>query len=129
MKTNPKAAVPGAALTALCAVSLILSACAGAVPWNPQGYSGINKGVIEFGPDGKPKRAEIIGGKEQTRLVLDADMQSGKFHYEAVGVRAFDGQKVRAAVEQAVSADVRAVAPGIVDSVMSAVMRALGVPK
>jgi hypothetical protein len=43
--------------------------------------------------------------------------------YSASGVKAFDGQKLRAAVEDAVSDDVRAVAPGIVESVVKAVTR------
>lgn len=45
--------------------------------------------------------------------------------YKASDVRAFDGQAVRGAVEQAISEDVKEVAPGIVDSVVGEVMCAV----
>lgn len=103
----------------------LLSGCAGAVPWNPQGYSGINIVEAEFtvaeGQSG-PKRIRVVGGKEQEEVSFKASLPDGTaVAYSAMGVRAFDGQKIRAAVEQAVSDDVKAVAPGIVESVVKAV--------
>lgn len=105
-----------------------LSGCAGAVPWNPQGYAGINMIEAEFvvadGESG-PKSIRVVGGKEQEAVSFKATLPDGTaVDYTASGVQAFDGQKLRAAVEDAVSDDVKAVAPGIVDSVVKAVTRA-----
>ncbi len=106
------------------ALALGLAACAGAVPGNPQGYAGINEARAEFGEDGKPR---FIGGKESDRVALDVKLPDGTVvRYVASGLRAFDGQVARQAVETAVSADVRAVAPGIVDAIMKALMARFG---
>ena len=109
------------------ALALVLSGCAGAVPWNPQGYSGINMIEAEFvvaeGQSG-PKSLRVVGGKEQETITFKATLPDGTaVDYTASGVRAFDGQKLRAAVEEAVSDDVKAVAPGIVDNVLKAITR------
>jgi hypothetical protein len=45
--------------------------------------------------------------------------------YSASGVRAFDGQKIRSVVEDAVSDDVKTAAPDIVDRIVNAVTGAL----
>ena len=105
----------------------LLSGCAGAVPWNPQGYSGINLVEVEFQvPEDKagPKSLRVVGGKEQEAISFKATLPDGTMaKYNASGVKAFDGQKLRAAVEEAVSDDVKAVAPDIVDTVIKAVTR------
>lgn len=104
-----------------------LSGCAGAVPWNPQGYSGINMVEAEFvvadGESG-PKSIRVVGGKEQEAVSFKATLPDGTaVDYSASGVKAFDGQKLRAAVEEVVSDNVKAVAPDIVDTVIKAVTR------
>ena len=106
---------------------VLLSGCAGAVPWNPQGYSGVNLVEAEFvvadGQSG-PKSIKVVGGKEQEAVSFKATLPDGTaVDYSASGVKAFDGQKLRAAVEDAVSDDVKAAAPGIVESVVKAVTR------
>ena len=114
-------------LIASASALVLLTGCAGAVPWNPQGYSGVNMVEAEFVvADGQsePKSIKVVGGKEQEAVSFKATLPDGTVvDYSASGVKAFDGQKLRAAVEDAVSDDVRAVAPGIVESVVKAVTR------
>lgn len=109
---------------------VILAGCAGAVPWNPQGYAGINMVEASFqvpADQAGPTSIRIVGGKEQESISFDAILPDGTdVSYTATGVRAFDGQTLRAAVEQAVSEDVKAIAPGIVENVVRAVTGALG---
>ena len=106
--------------------TLALSACAGALPWNPQGYAGINKAEISFDEEGRPSHVLIIGGKEQETISLDFEMPGGlKASYKAEGVKAFRAHEVRAAVEQAISDDVKEALPGIVDEITGAIMGGL----
>ncbi|WP_334128263.1 hypothetical protein [Sneathiella sp.] len=106
--------------------ALMLSACAGVTANNPQGFAGINKAEISFNPDGSPAHALILGGKEQEEILLTVETPAGlKVDYAATGIKSFDGQMIRAAVEQAVSADVREAIPGIVDGLTSALTRVL----
>lgn len=101
---------------------VLLSGCAGAVPWNPQGYAGINKLDAEFDESGKPKRIVVIGGKEQEAVNFEAELPDGtKAKYSASGVKAFDGQKARAELEAAISEDAKEAMPGIVDSIMDVI--------
>jgi len=116
-------------------MTVMLSGCAGAVPWNPQGYSGITKAVVEIGvlkPGEVPfiKSVTFTDGKEKQSIKLFVELVDGKpkLTYTAAGVLAFDGQKLRAAVEKAVSEDVRRTAPAIVDTIMLAIKTSLGVP-
>jgi len=103
--------------------ALVLSACAGALPWNPQGYAGINKAEISFDEEGRPSHVLIVGGKEQETISLDFEMPNGlKASYKAEGVKAFRAHEVRAAVEQAISDDVKEAVPGIVDTVVKAIL-------
>ena len=109
-------------------VSLV-TACAGAVPWNDQGYSGINKAEIEFDKNGKPKYALIIGGKEQETVNLDVVTPDGlKVTYSASGVKAFTGQEIRGAVEQAVSKDATEIAPEVIDTITKGVLDIVNKP-
>lgn len=104
--------------------ALVLSACAGALPWNPQGYAGINKAEISFDEEGWPSHVLIVGGKEQETISLDFEMPNGlKASYKAEGVKAFRAHEVRAAVEQAISDDAKEAVPGIVDAVVKAILR------
>ena len=109
------------------ATTLFLGGCAGNTPWlNPQQYSGINRGTINFDSNtGKIVSIDVWGGKENASVALTGDIEKGNFTYSATDTKAFDGQKVRAAVEQTVSDDVKAVAPGIVDAVVKAVLGAI----
>ena len=109
-----------------------LTACAGATLGNPQGYAGITKadvdvGIAKQGEVPYIKSVTFWDGKEKQSIALTVEFLDGrpKVTYAATGVAAFDGQKVRAEIEKAVSADVKAVAPGIVDSMMNAVTKAL----
>ncbi len=117
------------AFVATACAALALSACAGAVPWNPQGYAGINLVEAEFEvPENAagPTRLRILGGKEQESVAFKASLPDGTVvEYGAAGVGAFDGQRVRAAVEEAVSKDAREASPGIVDAIMKAVSGAV----
>lgn len=110
-------------------VCLGVSACAGAVPGNPQGYAGINHMSVEMQiPEGErgPKHVEIWGGKEQEAISFEIETQDGrKATYSASGVKAFDGQKARALVEEAVSSDVKEAFPGIVDSIVNALTKGM----
>ncbi|MDG2286883.1 MAG: hypothetical protein P8N43_15360 [Alphaproteobacteria bacterium] len=104
---------------------LTLSACAGAVPWNPQGYAGINMLEAEFqDPEGVagPTSLKVVGGKEQESIYFKTTLPDGTTaEYSAVGVKAFDGQNLRAALEGAVSDDVKAISPDIVNNILRAV--------
>lgn len=116
-------------IAVICFLSLALAACAGAVPGNPQNYSGITDAHVEVGTvkDGeKPyiKEVRFRDGKQKQSIELKVDLdENGKptITYSAKGVEAFDGQKVRAAVEQAVSSDAKDAMPGIVDTIVKAV--------
>lgn len=102
--------------------AFLLSACAGALPGNPQGLAGINKGEFEYDPQTGKVSGEVIGGKESEAVKLSVKTPDGlEVTYSAKGVKAFDGQAVRAAVERAVSDGAKQAMPGIVDSVVSAV--------
>lgn len=108
------------------AAALLLAGCAGAVPWNPQGHAGINEGEFAYNPETGEITGHVIGGKEQDTVALNVETPDGlKVSYSASGVLAFDGQTVRGAVEQAVSEDVKEAAPGIVDSIVDAVRKAV----
>jgi hypothetical protein len=105
----------------LCLILPLLAACAGAIPGNQQGYAGINRAEIEFDEAGKPEYALIVGGKENDSVSLNVKTPDGlEVQYTASGSKAFDGQAVRGAVEQAISGDVRDAAPGIIENVMDA---------
>ncbi len=103
-----------------------LAGCAGSTPWNEQNYAGVNKAEIEFDKKGAPKHALIIGGKEQEQILLSVKTQDGlEINYSATGVKAFEGQSLRAAVENVVSSDAKEAMPNIVDAVLNAVQAVL----
>lgn len=114
--------------TIIIAAALLLTACAGAVPGNPQGYAGITKVNVEFEVvDGNPvlSRASWTDGKDKQDISLKVDLSKGVLTYKAGGVKGVDAIALRAAVEQAVSADAKAAMPGIVDSVVKAAVQVL----
>ncbi len=60
-------------------------------------------------------------GKEKQNVSLEIELPNGvKLSYSADGVKAFKAHEVRAAVEQAISEDVREVVPNIVDIIVDA---------
>jgi len=104
--------------------ALFLSACAGAVPWNPQNYAGVDELVVTFQvPEGShgPETLRIIGGKEASSLDFAWVTPDGtEMSFSAKEQKAFEGQKIRGAVEDAVSDDVKAAFPGLVDGIVRA---------
>lgn len=120
---------PGSTLPALAVAVLLLG---GLAACGQQDYAGLNIVRAEFAvPEGAsgPVALEVIGGKEQESITFKGALPDGTaFDYAATGVRAFDAFAVRAAVEQAIAAEVGDVAPGAVDAVMRAVMAAIGGP-
>lgn len=126
-----------AALAALLIAAL--GGCAGAVPGNEQGLAGVTDVRLEWCAVGADKTDYKLcniawkDGKEKQSVHLAADIGKGTVDYAATGVTAFDGQKVRGEVEKAVAEQVgQSVGPGgtakIVDSIMTAVKAAIGVP-
>ncbi len=60
-------------------------------------------------------------GKEKQNVSLEIALPTGaRITYTADGVKAFKAHEVRAAVEQAISADEREVMPNIVDIIVDA---------
>ena len=124
-------------LTMLLATSVLLSACAGAVPWNNQNNAGIVEIEIGYkkvsdaeGNEGyQIDKANIVDGKENGAVQVKFTLPDGTiFNYAADDVKAFDGQALRADVEKALSEQLGTVAPGVVDSVISAITGTTIVP-
>lgn len=121
-------------VTILMLFGLVLSACSGSTSrpwdadWNPQSYAGITAVDARWSEaTGKLERIQVFQGKGGESFDVDADLEKGTVSWKGKNVTV-DGQKVRAAVEQAVSNDVKDVAPGIVDAITSSVVKALGIP-
>ena len=88
---------------------LLVSGCAGATIGNPQGKAGITQAEFSYSKD-KGLHGKIISGREHERTELAVKSPEGvEVHYSADGTKAFEGQKVRAGVEKAVSAEVGSV--------------------
>ncbi len=107
-----------------------LGGCAGAVFGNPQGNAGITHAEVKVceSDGGTPYvcGAEIVDGKEKQNVKLTVEHPDGwKVRYAAAGVTAFEGQKIRGAVEEAVSEDAKAASPGIVDKITSSLVKLL----
>lgn len=110
----------------------LVSACAGALPWNKQQYAGLSSWSWEPSSDcrlGEPicGTLHVMDGKEKQDIAFSIEKtETGfKVSYIAAGVTAFQGQEIRAAVEQVVSEDVKETFPGIVDTVVNAVLKAI----
>lgn len=107
---------------------LSLTACAGSFPapyeadYNPQAYAGITHVDAKWKENGEGlERIQVFQGKEGESFDVTADLKNGTVTWSGKNVKAFDGQALRAAVEQAVSADVKEAFPGIVDAIVKAV--------
>lgn len=90
-----------------------------------QNKAGIAKADLEWCPTNSGLvlcKVNITDGKERDDVELEFTKKDGtKITYTAKGIRAFEGQALRAAVDKAISADIKAIAPGIVGSVVKAV--------
>ena len=122
---------------AVAILTLSLVGCGSLPGISHQGDAGIFNGEVDVGTLVKDKEVpyikhvSIVSGKEVESLTADItfdDMGKPVVKVTANGVKAFDGQKARAAVEQAISSDAKDAMPGIVDSVMNAVKSYLGAP-
>jgi len=105
---------------------LILSACAGAVPWNMQNYAGINKITFSWckaadGNEYLPCNVTIINGKENGAVDFKFETSDGSIlNFAADDVKAFEGQDIRARVESLIAEKGFEVAPEIVDTIIKA---------
>lgn len=110
-------------IAALFAITLV--GCAGAVPWSPQGYAGINHAEFTYPTEQGEIEGVVYGGKENDSVAITIKHPSGiEVTYSASGSKAFEGQSIRGAVEEAVSADAKEAMPGIVDTITDAIIKA-----
>lgn len=117
-------------LAILITAVLALGACAGALPGNPQGYSGQTYATVEIpckvGEELRLCKGEIRDGKEKAATTLKVELNEvGSMSYSAKEVRAFDGQAIRGEVEKAVAQHAADVTPGFVEAIVSIVKTAL----
>ena len=97
----------------------------------PPSYAGINQAYLDLNNDGVADMI-VTGGKEQDTIKLKGSlpMPDGKlvpFEYTASGVKAFDGQKFRAEVEQIIAKAQSDTAIGVaptVENIVNAIMNA-----
>lgn len=100
-------------------VLLMLSACAGAVPWNKQMNAGLSEWKVELCDlEGKNcVKGSFIDGKESEEKQLAVQLTEDIIiKYSTAGERAFEGLKTRADVEKFLSEQVGNVAPSVVDA-------------
>lgn len=97
---------------------MTLAACGGI-----QDHAGINHAVIDFHEDGRPKRVEIIGGKEADDI--DALFEKGdmRVEYHVRHQRAFTAHSIRADVEKILIDRTGEAAPELVDLLVKLVLR------
>lgn len=111
-------------------LALVLSACAGATPWNAQNHAGMNRVEMKYDKDGRPVFQRLDGkGREEMEFEIEKvnpDGSSVIARYRAGGVTV-DGQAIRGAVEQAVSADVAEAFPEFKDILSGALCAAFKV--
>lgn len=118
-------------LSAVAAVALVslVTAC-GAIPGNTQVNAGITHATVEVCATDTGTvyvcDAEIIDGKDKQAVALTIENPSGwNVSYSASGVQAVDAIKVRGAVEQSISSDLKDASPVIVSKITDAVVKAL----
>ena len=110
-------------LGGIIAATVVLARC---TSWlDPQQGSGQSHAVVKFSDTGKPTLLEITDGKERGSVALSGKIgEKLKFSYAASDVRAFDGQALRARLEEVVAREVgeswREIAPGVVDALTRA---------
>ena len=102
-----------------------VSGCAGALPWNKQNYAGINEVHFKWCENDKTGEfmacdVMIIDAKENGTIDFKFSMPDGTIlNFAADDVKAFEGQAIRAGVEQAIVEQFGNVAPEIIDKIMS----------
>jgi len=106
---------------------LLLSACAGAVPWNKQNYAGVEEWSVEYViADGESglKRVHYINAKEASASEIKIALSDGTvLNFAGDGITAFQGQAIRADVENTVAEQMGDVSPEIVNSIIDAIVR------
>ncbi len=108
--------------------ALFLAGCAGTIPGvSQQGVAGITNVRLEWCEPASAEAPKYLcglrwrDGKEKQNVSLEIELPTGaRITYTADGVKAFKAHEVRAAVEQAISEDVREVMPNIVDIIVDA---------
>ncbi len=100
---------------------IVLSGCAGAVPWNKQNYAGIEEWSVDYN-DGAIERVHYINGKEASGSQIKIHLSDGTIlNFYGNDIKAFEGQGMRAAVEKALAEQLGEVAPGVIESVLKAI--------
>lgn len=118
-------------LSAFAAIALVsMVAACGAIPGNTQVNAGITHATVEVCASDTGQAyvcdAEIIDGKDKQAVSLKVTNGSGwNVEYTASGVQAVDAIKVRGAVEQSISSDLKDASPVIVSKITDAVVKAL----
>lgn len=115
----------------------VITACAGAVPWNPQGYAGITKWKVMPSADClKVAKTDktlcyellVMDGKEKQDVTFKITRSpDGTFlvEYDAKGVKAFTGQQIRAEVEIQVTKTLETILPGMVESLVKGIIEGI----
>ena len=93
---------------------LFLAGCAGT---SSQQYGGQTVGEYS-GADGTTIR--IISAREADNVEFDIDLSKGKASYKASGVKAFEGQAIRADVEKVLTEEYGEALPSVVDGILKA---------
>ncbi len=109
----------------LACVAFTLSACAGAMPWNPQGYGGISRWEFRscVTDEGVPYvcRVSVWNGKEGEDVLVTGELADGtKFEFQAKHVSGIDAIRERAKLEAIIAEQLGDVAPGIIESILDA---------
>ncbi len=91
---------------------VILSGCAGT---SNQTYNGQTVGRYS-NADGTT--IEIISARESDTVEFDLDVSKGKASYKATGVKAFEGQAIRAEVEKVLTEEYGEAVPKVVNGLL-----------
>jgi len=106
---------------------MILSGCAGAVPWNKQNYAGLEEWSVEYvvaKGDSGIERVHYINGKEAAASEIKIALSDGTIlNFAGDGISAFQGQALRADVEKAVVEQLGNVSPEIINAIIDAIIR------
>ena len=112
-------------------LSIVLTGCAGAVPWNAQNYAGITHVDVEFSRDEEGffvSRIRWWDGKEKQEVNVKAIVGTGQVVYGAGGIKAFPGFETRAAAEKTVAQFAKEAGVEILPKMMDVILKSLGLP-
>lgn len=110
------------------AAVLVLSGCAGALPWNKQNYAGINEVHFKWCENDQTGDymacdVLIIDAKENGAIQFKFTMPDGTvLEFAADDVKAFPGQALRADVEKAIAKQFGDIAPEVMDALLKAIL-------